>query len=585
MAAPVTIHDFVGVLRRSKVVADEVLDGFLRERHDRWRQLNSPAQAAAMLFHGGLLSQFQAKHLLAGRAKGFWIKRYLVLEELGSGGMGRVFLCEQTPMNRLVAVKVLPSQTPAGALERFMREARASAALDHANIVRAFDVDHEDRFHFLVMEYVDGPTLAHLVEKQGPLAIGPACHYVAQGALGLSHAHDAGWIHRDVKPANLLVDRTGTVKLLDLGLARFILAADEELTKNLDDQSLIGTADYIAPELTLPDEAVDCRADIYSLGATLFYLLTGRPPYNEGSILQKLMAHQLSDPPLLTQLRVAIPAELAEVVQRMMSRKASRRPQTGEDVADELQPFLDGGPFPPEPRVLPVHCQRVRQVLGAAPAPASSKSGKSPKSAQSGKSGKSMAGLSKAATLLSGGSSGARLLTRRRKRKRLLLLGAAIGGGLFLLTSCSVVGWWGLGKLRGDASGPATDRPAIASAPGPAKKEAPPPAGVLTPQEAAQKIDQRCCVQFLVRRAALSTAQNIMFLNSEANYKADTNFTIVVQGIDRQPQATIADLPNHYQGKTVRATGVVVLFQGRPEIIVGDLAQVEIVADAKSASK
>jgi hypothetical protein len=575
MPAPVTIHDFVGVLRRSKVVAENQLDNFLRERNDRWRLLNSPAQAAAMLLHGGLLSNFQAKHLLAGRSKGFWIKRFLVLEELGSGGMGRVFLCEQTSMNRLVAVKVLPAQTPVGALERFMREARASAALDHPNIVRAFDVDHDDRFHFLVMEFVEGPTLAHLVEQQGPLAVAPACHYTAQAALGLHHAHEAGWIHRDVKPANLLVDRTGTVKLLDLGLARFVLGEDEQLTKKLDDTSLIGTADYIAPELTLPDEVVDCRADIYSLGATLFYLLTGRPPYNEGSILQKLMAHQLSDPPLLTQLRTSVPSELADLVQRMMARKSVRRPQTAEDVADELQPFLAGGPFPPEPKALPQHCQRVRQLIGVTPTPAAAKSAKS------------LAGRSKAALLLSGAAATtpAPAVTRRRRRKRQILLGATLGGSVLVLATCMLGGWWGVSKLRGGTGGQPQEKSPVNAATAPAKKSDAPPTGVLTPEEAAKHIDERCCVQFLVRRAALSTGQNILFLNSETNYKADTNFTIVVQGIERQGPTTVAELPTAYQGKTVRATGVVVLFQGRPEIIVSDLTQVEVVAEGKTASK
>ncbi|MCS7017446.1 MAG: serine/threonine protein kinase, partial [Gemmatales bacterium] len=197
----------------------------------------------------------------------FTIGKYKVLEKLGSGGMGQVFLCEHLLMRRRVAIKVLPTskaQDPAG-LERFYREARAIAAVDHPNLVRAYDIDQADNLHFLVMEYVDGVSLQELVKKVGPLPVLRACHYIYGAAVGLQHVHEIGLVHRDIKPGNILVDRNGLVKILDLGLARFFHDADE-LTKKYD-ENILGTADYLSPEQAIDSHTVDIRADIYSLGA------------------------------------------------------------------------------------------------------------------------------------------------------------------------------------------------------------------------------------------------------------------------------------------------------------------------------
>jgi serine/threonine protein kinase len=576
MPAPVTIHDLVGVLRKSGVVPQEQLDAFLRERTERWRLLNSPAQAAAMLLHGGLVSQFQAKHLLQGRSKGFWIKRYLVLEDLGTGGMGRVFLCEQTPMNRLVAVKVLPANMQPGALERFMREARASAALDHPNIVRAFDIDHEDRFHFLVMEFVDGPTLGDLVDSKGPLPIGPACHYAAQAALGLHHAHEAGWIHRDVKPGNLLVDRTGTVKVLDLGLARFVLGVDEQLTKRFDEECLIGTADYIAPEQTLPDHEVDCRADLYSLGATIFFLLTGRPPYNEGNVLQKLMAHQLSDPPLLTQLRAAVPHELAVLVQQMMSKNPAKRPQSAEAAALALEPFAQEGPYPPDPRALPDRCPRVRQLLQVqSTAPSASKSKITPPSHAI------AAGVPRPVSRKGADVNGVdeATIARSPRRRRMLRYASIAGGGVVFFFAC-IVAWTVWELFQGAA------RPIVPAGPGPGaqpvakKDEAAFKDVFFTVAQARLMVDKQCGVQFLVRSTGLSRNRNILFLNSEVNFKDEQNFTIVVHNVDKQPNPA-EEIEKSFKGKMIRVSGKVTLRENQPQILVDNPSQVQVVDNAK----
>src|SRR4029450_5696071 len=211
--------------------------------------------------------------------KRFTIGKYKVLEKLGAGGMGQVFLCEHKLMRRRVAVKVLPTakaEDPSS-LARFYREAKAIAAVDHPNIVRAYDIDQDENLHFLVMEYVDGTNLQDLVKKVGPLDPSRACHYIYGAAVGLQHAHEIGLVHRDIKPGNILVDRAGVVKILDMGLARFFNDEEDILTKKYD-ENVLGTADYLAPEQALESHTVDIRADIYSLGATFYYLLTGSPP-------------------------------------------------------------------------------------------------------------------------------------------------------------------------------------------------------------------------------------------------------------------------------------------------------------------
>src|SRR5437879_5422153 len=197
-----------------------------------------PGKLAGILVRDGIITHFQAEQFLLGKWRRFTIGKYKVLERLGSGGMGSVYLCEHKFMRRRVAVKVLPAakaEDPSS-LERFYREARAAAALDHPNIVRAYDIDQDENLHFLVMEYVDGASLQEIVKKHGPMDITRAAHYIRQAAIGLQHAHQtAGIVHRDIKPGNLLVDRSGIVKVLDLGLAPFFHDEDDGRT-NKDDE-------------------------------------------------------------------------------------------------------------------------------------------------------------------------------------------------------------------------------------------------------------------------------------------------------------------------------------------------------------
>jgi len=352
--AVATAEAFVDLLRRSGLVEGERLDGLLEELRARGEWSGEPARLAQSLVERAILTPFQAEQLLAGRWKGFFISKYKILQRLGSGGMGTVFLAEHKWMKRLVAIKVLPRSRSSdnSALERFYREAKAIAALDHPNVVRAYDLDQEGDLHFLVMEYVDGVSLQELVKAHGPFDVPRAVHYLYQAAKGLQHAFSVGLIHRDIKPANLLVNRAGLVKLLDLGLARFFLDEQDILTRKYDEK-VLGTADYLAPEQAIDSHVVDIRADIYSLGATFYFVLAGRPPFPEGTVAQKLIWHQTKMPEPITQLRPDVPTEVADLLQRMLAKKPQDRPQTPEEVAVALQPLVDLTRLIPPPGVVP----------------------------------------------------------------------------------------------------------------------------------------------------------------------------------------------------------------------------------------
>jgi serine/threonine-protein kinase len=233
-----------------------------------------------------------------------------------------------------------------------LREARASACLDHPNIVRTFDLCEEGRLLYLVMEYVEGISLQALVGRHGPLDLTAACHYARQVAFGLQHAHDRGFVHRDVKPANLLLDRDGVVKLLDLGLVRSESEAASGLTRKLDNRSILGTADYVAPEQAVDSSGVDHRADLYSLGATLYFLLTGRTLFPEGRTAQKLVWQQVREPVPVDRLRPEVPPDLAGVVHTLLQKRPGDRYQTAGEVFLALEPWALGPVAPPDESLL-----------------------------------------------------------------------------------------------------------------------------------------------------------------------------------------------------------------------------------------
>jgi serine/threonine protein kinase len=301
------------------------------------------------------LTPFQADRLAIGKYKGFRLGSYVILDRLGTGGMGQVFLAEHSSLRRRAAIKVLsiPVDEDEIARERFYREARAAATLDHPNIVRVFDLSQEGQLLYLVMEFIEGVNLQTLVSRAGRLSMAAAVSYAHQTALGLQHAHDKGLIHRDIKPGNILVDRQGVARILDLGLVRSTAGDDSQLTMRLGGKKgVLGTVDYLAPEQAVDSSSVDARADIYSLGATLYYLLAGQTLFPEGRAAQKLLWQQSKEPTSLAELRPDLPAELVRAVHRALAKQPAERFPTATDFALALEPYLTGL-CPPDPQLIP----------------------------------------------------------------------------------------------------------------------------------------------------------------------------------------------------------------------------------------
>jgi formylglycine-generating enzyme required for sulfatase activity/tRNA A-37 threonylcarbamoyl transferase component Bud32 len=273
--------------------------------------------------------------------------RYRLLRELGRGGMGVVYQARHTVMNREVVIKVISKallDQPA-ALERFRREVQAAAQLAHPNIVTAHDAEQAGDTHFLVMEFVPGQSLAEVLQKKGPLPVVHACHYARQVALGLQHAFEKGMVHRDIKPQNLMLTPKGQVKILDFGLAK--LASERGTGKGLTASgAYMGTPDYSAPEQATDARSADIRADLYSLGCTLYCLLAGHPPFQEDTAVKTILAHLEKVPRPLTELRPDVPPALWVVVARLLAKDPAQRFQTPAEVAQALTPFCRRGGKP-----------------------------------------------------------------------------------------------------------------------------------------------------------------------------------------------------------------------------------------------
>jgi serine/threonine protein kinase/WD40 repeat protein/formylglycine-generating enzyme required for sulfatase activity len=273
--------------------------------------------------------------------------QYAVTRELGRGGMGIVYLARNKLMDRLEVLKLL-SQEMLGKqerVERFLREIQAAAKLHHPNVVAAYTAFPMGKMLVFAMEYVEGDDLAKLVRVRGPLPVLNACYFAYQTALGLQHAHERGMIHRDIKPGNLILFRQGkkaTVKILDFGLAK--ITSDQKVDGTLTQQGqMLGTPDYIAPEQTLDAQKADIRSDIYSLGCTLYHLLTGSPPFSGSSLYAVLQAHHSTEARMVNLVRPEVPVELAAAVAKMMAKEPNRRYQTPAEVAQAIKPFLKPG--------------------------------------------------------------------------------------------------------------------------------------------------------------------------------------------------------------------------------------------------
>jgi tRNA A-37 threonylcarbamoyl transferase component Bud32 len=312
----------------------------------------TPQALIDQLVERGRLTRYQGTMLLEGRGLDLALGSYLLLEPLGQGGMGLVFKARNLLDGQVVALKHVAGKSlkDRRTVRRFQREIRVLSRLSHPNIVRALEAGRAGDTHFLAMEYVEGVDLHRLLTSSGRLPITQACAYLAQAARGLEHAHSHGLVHRDIKPSNLILQtaplaagQTGRgeagaiLKILDLGLARWTGDSEppDSTTLTLED-ALIGTPDYMAPEQIMDPRDVDIRTDLYSLGCTLYHLLTGQAPFPGGSVTEKLVKHQTCAPVSVRDLRPEVPRSLDELVRTLMAKKPAERYQTPGEVENVL---------------------------------------------------------------------------------------------------------------------------------------------------------------------------------------------------------------------------------------------------------
>jgi serine/threonine-protein kinase len=378
-------NELIDFISRNQILNPTVLD----EMSDRLKELDSADKLADELVVSGHLSKYQKEHLLSGQGEKLVFGPYRLVEPLGEGGMGMVFKGWHSRLDRYVALKFIHPQFLTArpeVIKRFQREARAIAQLQHPNIVILYDADEIDGTPFIAMEFVNGVSLSSMVRRDRRLGITESCEYVRQTALGLQHAADCGLVHRDIKPANILVSQNklaarsgqpaegpnprtlvtirdreqakdkrglerprqglGTIKILDMGLARLRQSLSQNPNTDVSWSALtemggvLGTPDFISPEQARDPSTVDIRADLYSLGCTFYYILSGQVPFPEGTGVEKMIKHQLDKPRDINELRAGIPSEVARVVNRLMAKKADERYQSPQELADALESYL-----------------------------------------------------------------------------------------------------------------------------------------------------------------------------------------------------------------------------------------------------
>ena len=334
----IAVSDFLNRLAQSGLISEEELSS-LRRAVSPDQQATDAQGFVRTLVEKGKLTEYQAAAICEGKVKNLAFGEYVVLERLGQGGMGVVFKARHKRMDRLVALKMLPASAVGSpdAIERFYREVKAAARLHHPNIVTAYDASECEGVHYLVMEYVDGKDLAAVARQYGTVPIDLAVDWILQAARGLEYAHRQGIIHRDVKLANLLLDRDGTVKILDMGLARMIGVAADGLDRITSAHEVMGTYGYMAPEQAENAHNVDHRADIYSLGCSLYRLVTGKAIYQRETPVSMALAHRDAPIPSLSSARADVPPELDAIFQKMVAKSPEDRYPSMTEVVEALE--------------------------------------------------------------------------------------------------------------------------------------------------------------------------------------------------------------------------------------------------------
>ncbi len=353
---PLTIERFTQRLTSSGVMAEDELREWL-DKYPTGKRPRDGEQLARELVKRKRLTAYQALEIYTGKGESLVLGNYLVLDKIGEGGMGVVLKAEHRRMRRVVALKIMSgvALSTRGAMQRFEREVQAVAKLEHSNIVTAYDADQAGDTSFLVMQFVEGEDLSAIIKKSGPLPVDRAVDCVLQAARGLEFAHQNGVIHRDIKPHNLLLSKDGVVKILDLGLARIEdpLGANQESTLT-STGAVLGTIDYMSPEQAEDTKMADARSDVYSLGCTLFYLLTGRAPYSGDTAMKRLIGHREAPIPSLVEVVEAesrkrqrptvdsaasrqLLAALDSVFRKMVAKRSADRYSSMTQVVADLQ--------------------------------------------------------------------------------------------------------------------------------------------------------------------------------------------------------------------------------------------------------
>ena len=350
-----SLPEFVETLRDSQLLSAKQTEDLIGRLQGRF---TNPRELAQELLQLHWLTPYQINKILNGAAAQLVLGPYILLERLGQGAMGRVYKVRHRKLGRIAALKVLRKEKLAHplAVQRFYREVQAVAQLSHPNIVMAYDAGEVAGTYFFAMEYVPGLDLALLIKQKGCLPVPSACDYIRQAALGLQHAHEKGFVHRDIKPSNLLLgppsgaDRRraadfepgSVIKILDMGLVRLqgplLEGNGQDMLTQL--QVLLGTPDFISPEQACDPRRADIRSDLYSLGCTFHYLLTGQVPFPGGSAMEKILKHSTEPPPPVEELRPEIPSAVGQVLRRMMAKAPEERYQTPAELADALATLL-----------------------------------------------------------------------------------------------------------------------------------------------------------------------------------------------------------------------------------------------------